>query len=174
MLEWCAKQQGVSHLMHYLDYSLLTRSYWGWASSLECEHNKACLINTCDQLGVLVVQEKCEGPATTITYLGIEIDFLAMELRLPGQTEGVHSELGKWIGKKDGQRWELELVLGLLQHVAKIVRAYRRFVRQIIEVKMSVWDRDRFIRLNADIRSDLLWWHNFIETWEFCKTQPKR
>ena len=30
----------------------------------------------------MVAQEKCEGPATTITYIGIEVDFLAMELRL--------------------------------------------------------------------------------------------
>ena len=43
-LEWCAKQQGASHLMHYLDDYVT----WGKASSLECEHNKACLINTCD------------------------------------------------------------------------------------------------------------------------------
>ena len=85
MLEWCAKQQGVSHLMHYLDDYIT----WGRASSLECEHNKACLINTCDQLGVLVAQEKCEGPATTIIYLGIEIDSLAMEPAkiARGQTE---------------------------------------------------------------------------------------
>ena len=49
--------------------------------------------------------------------------------------------------------------------MAKIVRPGRRFVRRIIEIMTSVWDRDRFIRLNADIRSDLLWWHTFIETW---------
>ena len=29
----------------------------------------------------------------------------------------------------------------------------------------SVWGRDRFIRLNAHIKSDLLWWYTFIETW---------
>ena len=92
MLEWCAKQQGVSHLMHYLDDYIT----WGRAGSLECEHNKACLINTCDQLGVLVAQEKCDDPATTITYLGIEIDSLAMELRLPeDKLRSIHGELGK-------------------------------------------------------------------------------
>ena len=162
MLEWCAKQQGVSHLMHYLDDYIT----WGRAGSLECEHYKACLINTCDHLGVLVAQEKCQGPATTITYLGIEIDSLAMELRLPeDKLRRIRGELGKWTGKKAGRRRELESLLGLLQHASKIVRPGRRFVRRIIKVMTSVRDRDRFIRLNADIRSDLLWWHTFIETW---------
>ena len=55
-----------------------------------------------------------------------------------------------------GQKWELESLLGLLQHVAKIVKPGRRFVRWIIKVMTSVQDRDRFIRLNADVRSDLL------------------
>ena len=55
--------------------------------------------------GVLVAQEKCEGPATTITYLGIEIDSLTMELRLPeDKLRRIRGELGKWIGKKAGGR----------------------------------------------------------------------
>ena len=77
----------------------------------------------------------------------------------------IHGKLGKWTGKKAGRRQEQELLLGLLQHAAKIVRPGRRFVSQIIEFMTSVRDRDRFIRLNADVRSDLLWWHTFIETW---------
>ena len=73
------KNAGVTHLMHYLDDYITM----GAAGLIECEDNKACLITTCDQLGVPVTHEKCEGPATRLTYLGIEIDSVAMELRLP-------------------------------------------------------------------------------------------
>ena len=30
---------------------------------------------------------------------------------------------------------------------------------------ISARDRDCFVRLNVDIRSDLQWWHKFMEQW---------
>ena len=96
-----------------------------------------------------------------------------MELRLPDDNlRRIRNELERWIGKKAGQRQELKSLLGLLQHAAKIVRPGRRFIRRIIEVMTSVQDRDRFIRLNADIRSDLLWWYTFIEPWNAVGILP--
>ena len=55
--------------------------------------------------------------------------------------------------------------MGLLQHAAKVVRPGHRFVRRIIVVMTAVKDRDRFVRLNAEIRSDLYWWSEFVANW---------
>ena len=68
-------------------------------------------------------------------------------------------------GQKSSKKREVESLLGLLQHTAKVVKPGRRFTRRIIQVMSSVQDGDHFIRLNADIRSDLYWWHEFLETW---------
>ena len=38
---------------------------------------------TCSELGVPLAAHTSVGPTTGITFLGIEIDTLAMELRLP-------------------------------------------------------------------------------------------
>ena len=43
--------------------------------------------------------------------------------------------------------------LGLLQHTVKVV--HHSFVQRIIELMASVKNRDRFIRLNTDFRSDV-------------------
>lgn len=55
--------------------------------------------------------------------------------------------------------------MGLLQHAAKVVLQGRRFVRRIIVVMTTVKDRDRFMRLNAEIHSDLYWWSEFMVHW---------
>ena len=39
----------------------------------------------CEQLGVPVAKEKVCQPSTSMTFLGIEVDTLEMELRLPWQ-----------------------------------------------------------------------------------------
>ena len=53
----------------------------------------------------MVAQEKCEGPVTTITYIGNEIDSLSHGAKIiRGQTVRIRGELGKWIGKKAGRR----------------------------------------------------------------------
>ena len=40
-------------------------------------------LSTCARLGVPIVAHKTEGPAYVITFLGIEVDTVAQEVRLP-------------------------------------------------------------------------------------------
>ena len=98
-----------------------------------------------------------------MTYLGIEVDTMQMQLRLPEQKlRRVQATVVEWLGRKAGRRHELESLVGLLQHAAKVVPPGCRFMRRIIAVMTTVKDRDRFVRLNAEIRSDLYWWSEFM------------
>ena len=78
-LEWCTKEQGVTYLFHYLDDYITM----GGAESEECKANMVTLLATCNRLGVPIAPDKCEGPVTRLTYLGIEVDTVQMQLRLP-------------------------------------------------------------------------------------------
>lgn len=40
-------------------------------------------MSMCDVLGVPIQGEKTEGPSTTLIFLGIELDTVNMEARLP-------------------------------------------------------------------------------------------
>ena len=60
----------MSHLLHYLDDYIMM----GSAGSEECNVNTATFLATCNRLGVSIVPDKCKGPATRLTYLGIEVD----------------------------------------------------------------------------------------------------
>ena len=80
LLQWGMQQQGVTNIMHYLD-DFLTLGHPG---SQECQNNLDIIKHTCNSLGVPLAAEKLEGPSTTLTFLGITIDTVKMEISLPG------------------------------------------------------------------------------------------
>ena len=79
-MEWMAKEQGVSELWHYLDDYITC----GVAGSKECAANLLVLKKLCTFLGIPLAEDKVEGPATCLVFLGIEIDTIKGEVRLPG------------------------------------------------------------------------------------------
>lgn len=102
-LEWIVAQEGVESIFHYLDDFAVV----GKPDSLECQRALDILIHTCKQLGVPLAVDKQDGPTMIITFLGIIIDTLKQELRLPedklrrllelhggtvGAQEGMHPE----------------------------------------------------------------------------------
>ena len=78
------------------------------------------------------------------------------------------------LGRKVARRRELESLVGILQHATKVVRPGRRFVRRLIQVMSSIKGRDHFVRLGADVRSDLMWWQHFVESWNGTGILPNR
>ena len=73
-----------------------------------------------------------------------------MQLHLPEQKlKRVWATVVEWLGRKAGRRHELESLVGLLQHTAKVVCPGHQFDRRIIAVMTTVKDRDHFICLNA-------------------------
>ena len=78
-LEWCICRQGVKYIHHYLhDFVVM-----GPPGSSECQeylHTPEC---ECAYLGVPLASQKREGPRPVITFLGIIIDTLQSQLRLP-------------------------------------------------------------------------------------------
>ena len=85
-------------------------------------HNLQALLQVCSELGVPIAVEKTEGPTTCIVLLGIEIDSVAMELRLPAQKlERLHTEIRQWSQRKFCTKRELQSLAGSLQHACKVV-----------------------------------------------------
>ena len=79
MLEWIAITEGVSHILHYLDDFLIL----GSPMSFKCQQDLDIIIKICKDLGVLLALGKVEGPSTTLPFLGIVLDTVEMETRLP-------------------------------------------------------------------------------------------
>ena len=115
-LRWIAVQRGVSYLDHFLDDFIMAAS-----TEQECLDNLILLENTCRILNLPLSLPKHEGPSTSLVFLGIELDIIALELRLPTEKlEHLKSTIQKWHDKffRDHKpfckRKELESLIGLL------------------------------------------------------------
>lgn len=161
-LEWIVKANGARFLWHYLDDFITV----GSPGSGECGFNCSLFRHMCNRLGVPLAEEKCEGPATHIIFLGIEIDSMAMELRLPvDKLRRIQDELQRWQSKKRCTKRDLQSLLGLLQHAAAVVRPGRTFLRRLYDLVPTAKAANHHLYLNAAARSDLAWWMSFIEGW---------
>ena len=52
-----------------------------------------------------------------------------------------------------------------IQHATKVVRYGRSFAARMYTKTSTVRELDYFARLDTGFRSDLLWWHTFVERW---------
>lgn len=161
-LEWCLRQRGVGNIFHYLDDFIIVAP----PLSTECA---AVLNDVCATLGVPITEHKRDGPTTCLTFLGIEIDTTASQLRLPlEKLHRLQALLIGWGDKKACERRELESLIGHLNHACKVVRLGRAFLRRMLDLLHGVPMhplKPHPIRLNREFRSDLAWWRIFIASW---------
>ena len=144
-LEWVVKANGARFIWHYITSTTI-------------------LLHMCNRLGLPLAEEKCEGPATHIIFLGIEIDSMAMELRLPfDKLRRIQDELQRWQMKKRCTKRDLQPLLGLFQHAAAVVRPGRT-LRRLYNLLPTAEAANHHLYLNAAARSDLAWWMSFIES----------
>ena len=162
-LHWFLVQRGIEHVQHYLDDFIIV----SFPDSPQCRDELETLLRVFRELGVPVATHKTEGPATCLVFLGIEIDTIAGELRLPQvKLQRLHSLLTQWGDKRVCSRKELESLIGLLNHACKVVRHGRSFLRRMIDLPHSDYVsracNSAPIRLNAGFRADLAWWRSFF------------
>ena len=171
-LEWYLRSLGVRHIFHYLDDFLIV----GPPASPECAEGLALLNQACSALGVPIAGHKCEGPTTCLTFLGIEIDTVAGQLRLPAEKLGrLKVLLQEWGDRKACRRRDLESLIGILNHAAKVVRSGRTFLRRMLDLLHGVPNHPlnpHPIRLNREFRSDLAWWRLFASEWNGVSFLP--
>ena len=164
-LEWCLRDRGVRHIYHYLDDFIVI----GPPRSPVCAEALDILSRTCAELGVPIAEHKRDGPTTCLTYLGIEVDTVASQLRLPqGKLQRLQTLLSEWGDRKVCERRQLESLIGTLNHACKVVRCGRSFLRRMLDLlhrAPAPAVRPYLIRLNRAFRSDLMWWHTFAMAW---------
>ena len=168
-LQWVLLKQGVSWVAHYLDDYITM----GPPEADTYAKNLDIMLATCTRLGVPTAPGKCEGPATSLVFLGFELDTQAMEVRLPQQKLQRTLHLVRdWLQRRACKKHDLECLLGHLQHAVTVVRPGRTFVQRLIELLSAFRSRDHWIRLGCTVRSDLQWWSCFMEGWNGVTLMP--
>ena len=153
-LHWHLQRSGIQRLYHYLDDFIML----GPPHSPQCQGYLDTLLYQCNRLGVPIAAHKTKGPSSCLVFLGIEIDTVAGELRLPAdKLQRLQTLLQQWGDKKVCTRKELESLVGSLNHACKGVRAGRSFLRRMIDLLHS--RRHNSAGIGPPIR------RNFERTW---------
>ena len=161
-VEWIALEQGVSLLMHYLD-DFLTM---GRANAQECATNLETIKSICAFLGLPLKVEKVEGPLPVLVFLGIILDTIKQELRLPPEkVKELRRLITEWKAKSSCTKRELLRLIGKLAHATKVVVSGRTFLRRMIDTSSSVRQLDHHVKLRTEFHSDLAWWDCFLPVW---------
>ncbi len=124
-------------------------------------------LSLCRLLGIPVVVEKNES-GTCLVFLGITLDTIKMEARLP------QDKLQKCLRLVCSYRQlqkisikQLESLMGLLNFACKVIRPGRPFLRRLYNLMEGLRRRLPFfkLRLNAGTKEDLRMWELFLQTY---------
>ena len=108
------------------------------------------------ELGLKAAEAKLQPPSPSVKWLGIIIDIPNNQLRIPAEkTSQIKRCMAAASGRKYITKRHLQRVIGLANHLAKIVRAARVFICRILAALRAA-QTDR-ITVCPMIRADLKW-----------------
>ena len=158
-LLWLLVHHDKVNGLHYLDDFLLFEDPY----FRQGERFLHRALARCAMLGVPVASRKTEGPSTTLTFLGLELDTLSLTVQLPSvKLERLRREIRRWECMKSCSKRDLLSIIGQLQHACCAIKAGRSFLRRMIDLSKCVKELHHWIRLNAGFLLDLRWWGCFL------------
>lgn len=161
-LEWVIRLHAPQgKVEHYLDDYL----FGGKGDTDQCATTMATFFNCCQQLGVPVANEKTVGPTTTLIFLGLEIDSILMQIRIPkDKIKQLVRQIEVLLTRSTFKLKEMQALLGSLNFMCRAVVPGRPFCRRLINSTCGVNLPYHHIRMRSGIRKDLQTWLLFFNT----------
>lgn len=124
----------------------------------------------CKMLGLPLAPEKTEGPVQCLTFLGIELDTLELESRLPAsRLAELKLRMMEWGSRTHATIRELQSIAGLLNFACSVVPPGRYFLRRIIDrikaLEAGKVPPHAMGRLGPEIQLDFAWWRDYLPQW---------
>jgi hypothetical protein len=120
--------------------------------------------NVCVELGVPLAEHKFEGPCTRLTFLGLEIDTIQMQVRVPvDKVEATREKIQQFLQSKRISLQKLQSLLGSLSFLCRAVRPGRVFTRRLFDLTKGVKKPFYKIRITKQARLDASLWLTFLQ-----------
>lgn len=152
----------VRRLCHYVDDYLVVSD----PSAAKRESSEVLAIFS--ELGLPVALDKLEGPTTSLVFLGLLVDTVAMTVSLDSaRLQQLCAAAAEWSVRRVCSRNELQSLVGVLCFAARVVRPARTFTRHALSLLSATHGRpaSASITLSDGFRSDMRWWHAFLPKW---------
>lgn len=135
-LQWILHDKfSVLHCVHILDDFL----FIGYPNSPGCHDALRAFHTLANDINLPIKSEKTVLPCTTLTFMGLEIDSIKFEIRLPEDKllrlqEAIHV----FKRKRTATLRELQSLIGLLNSACFAVPPGRTFLRRIIDLTKGI------------------------------------
>ena len=128
-----------------------------------CREDLNGFLRMSEHIGVPISEEKTEGPSQVLVFLGIEIDTVKGELRLPiGKVEECRSIVLESSRRSKLTLRELQRLIGKLSFACSVVVPGRAFLRRLINMTIGLKSPFHKVRLNKGCKLDLEVWLSFL------------
>ncbi|PPQ83082.1 hypothetical protein CVT24_012140, partial [Panaeolus cyanescens] len=163
-LHWIIQHHIPARLRHYLDDFLLTFPPQDDPSF--CHAAVEWVISLGRSLGLCFQDEKTLWPSHVVDFLGIELDSLRMEARLPTDKLKILTDLlTDWQNKRLVSLRETQELSGYLQFASQVIPFSRSFMRRIFDFQSRFHSRFHRLHVSSGVRADLRWWTTFCTPW---------
>ena len=134
-VEWIAQNKlKINHIIHLLDDFLIIIK-----SQSLCQDRLHLFLYLCSYLGIPIAPEKTCGPATTLSFAGIELDSVSFEARLPQEKiDKCLCLISDFLTRKKVTLKEIQSLTGMLNFACSVVVPGRAFLRSFID--LTIWN----------------------------------
>ena len=157
----------ISSVCHILDdFSVIEPPSDSPLPSQACKQSLSSMLLTLRNLSIPTAAGKTQGPCTCLEFMGIILDSVRMEARLPDdKVKRIQTSLTSFKSSKSCTLRELQALIGSLNFACRVVPPERAFLQPMIELTRKVFQPHHHIKLTSGFFKDLNMWQEFISGW---------
>lgn len=159
-LEFMVRRAAQSdNLIHYLDDFLGA----GKRDTLHCSLLMETFFTCMKKLNVPLATEKTEGPVEVLSFLGLELDSVAMQTRIPDdKVKEVLEKIDSLLAKDRTTLRDMQSLIGSLNFACRAIPPGRPFCRRLINAIKGLTKPHHHLRVTKSIKADLNMWNVFL------------
>ncbi len=151
----------IPHLIHLLDDFLIISP----PDAIPAAHILS-VQKVFSELGIPIAQEKTMGPATSIKFLGINLDSVKFQASLPKEKiDRIILVASTLSDNSNCSKRELLSLLGYLNFAMRIIPQGRPFISHLLSPASSVYTLEDRISINQACHDELSLWITFLKQW---------
>ena len=161
-LEWIAlRVLNVTAVIHVLDDFLFVAP-----TPEKCQDDLTRFLRLCHNLGVPIAHEKTMGPFWCLQFVGITLDTLKMEARLPqDKIDKCRHLLVSFLSRRSAMLRDFQSLIGFLNFACSVKVPGRAFLRRLIDLTKCITKPHHHIKLTKAIKADLQTWLTFLDNY---------
>ena len=116
-----------------------------------------------EALGLKVAEKKLQPPSPRVTWLGIQFDTENNSLAIPNEKlEDIKRCMAAAARKTTLTKKQLQRVIGVINHLAKVVRAARLFIGRILAAYRATEGEE--VKVTRHVKADMKWFARFLSS----------